>query len=78
LVATALEVDDVLRDPAPEAYFVAFGDFSLTMSLFFWVEEYGSLFAATDRINSLLMRRFTEQGIEIPFPVRTVKLEKTE
>ncbi|HEX9082119.1 MAG TPA: mechanosensitive ion channel family protein, partial [Holophagaceae bacterium] len=43
LVATALEVDDVLRDPAPEAYFVAFGDFSLTMSLFFWVEEYGSL-----------------------------------
>lgn len=77
LVATALEVDDVLRDPAPEAYFVAFGDSSLTMSLFFWVEEYGVLFGTTDKINSLIMRRFTEQGIEIPFPVRTVKLEKT-
>jgi len=76
LVATALEVGDVLRDPAPEAYFVAFGDFALTMSLFFWVEEYGVLFGTTDKVNSLIMRRFTEQGIEIPFPVRTIKLEK--
>jgi len=78
LVATALEVDHVLADPAPEAYFVAFGDSSLSMSLFFWVEEYAVLFAVTDKVNSLIMRRFNEQGIEIPFPVRTVRLENVE
>jgi small-conductance mechanosensitive channel len=78
LIATALEVDDVLADPAPEAYFVEFGDSSLSMSLFFWVQEYGGLFATTDKINSLLIRRFNEKRIEIPFPVRTVKLEKME
>jgi small-conductance mechanosensitive channel len=76
LVATALEVDAVLRDPAPDAYFVSFGDFALNMSLFFWVEEYGNLFATTDRINTLILRRFAESGIEMPFPTRTVIMEK--
>jgi len=76
LVATALEVNGVLADPAPESYFVAFGDSALKMSLFFWVEEYSSLFATTDKINTLILRRFTEGGIEIPFPIRTVIMEK--
>ncbi len=76
LVATALEVDDVLRDPLPESYFVAFGDSALNMSLFFWVDEYIKVFATTDRINTLILRRFNENGIEIPFPIRTVIMEK--
>jgi MscS family membrane protein len=76
LVATALEVGDVLRDPAPEAYFVSFGDSALDMSLFFWVEEYPQLFGTTDKINSLIVRRFNENGIEIPFPIRTVIMGK--
>jgi MscS family membrane protein len=76
LVATALEVESVLRDPAPEAYFASFGDSALSMALFFWVEEYSHLFAVTDRINSLLLNRFNESGIEIPFPTRTVIMEK--
>lgn len=76
LVATAGEVTDVLADPAPEAYFVSFGDSALNMALFFWVEEYGTLFAATDKINSRILKRFAEHSIEIPFPTRTVKLHK--
>lgn len=76
LVATAGEVDDVLMDPAPEAFFVSFGDSALNMALFFWVEEYGTLFGTTDKINSLIVKRFAEHSIEIPFPIRTVKLQK--
>jgi small-conductance mechanosensitive channel len=76
LLATALEVESVLRDPAPEAYFVSFGDSALSMSLFFWVEEYGNLFTTTDKINTLIIRRFRENTIEIPFPTRTVIMEK--
>jgi small-conductance mechanosensitive channel len=76
LVATAREVDAVLKDPVPESYFVSFGDSALNMALFFWVEEYASLFKTTDTINSLIVRRFSEKGIEIPFPTRTVLLEK--
>jgi small-conductance mechanosensitive channel len=76
LLATALEVDDVLRDPPPEVYFASFGDSALNMSLFFWVEDYLKLFATTDKINMLILSRFTENGIEIPFPIRTVIMEK--
>ena len=76
LVATALDIETVLRDPAPESYFVSFGDSALNMSLFFWVGEYSQLFAVTDRINTLILRRFNESGIEIPFPIRTVIMDK--
>jgi len=76
LVTTALDIEAVLSDPAPESYFASFGDSALNMALFFWVEEYSQLFAVTDRINSNILRRFNENGIEIPFPIRTVIMEK--
>lgn len=75
LVAIALEVEDVLKDPAPEAFFVSFGDSALNMSVFFWVEEYARLFATTDKINSKILERFRENNIEIPFPVRTIQMQ---
>ncbi|MGB4599309.1 MAG: mechanosensitive ion channel family protein [Trichlorobacter sp.] len=78
LVATAQEVAEVLADPAPEAFFTAFGDSSLSLALFFWVDEYGKLFATTDQINTLILRRFREQGIEIPYPIRTILMQPQE
>ena len=76
LVATALEAETLLQDPLPEAFFVSFGDSALNMSLFFWIEDYSTLLVATDQVNSLIIKRFREQNIEIPFPVRTVIMEK--
>lgn len=76
LVDTAMEIPDVLRDPAPEGYFVSFGDSALNMALFFWVENYTKVFSVTDGINSLIVRRFQENGINIPYPTRTVLVEK--
>ncbi len=75
LVQLALEVEDVLQEPVPEAFFVSFGDSALNMSLFFWVEEYAKLFAITDKINTLIIQRFREQQIEIPFPTRIVHVQ---
>jgi small-conductance mechanosensitive channel len=76
LVATAQSIEGVLPDPAPESFFVSFGDSCLNMSLFFWVPEYGQLFAVTDRINTLIIKSFRENSIEIPFPTRTMIMEK--
>jgi len=76
LVATALECDGVLADPLPEAFFVSFGDSALNMALFFWVEEYATLFAATDRVNSSIISNFRKRTIEIPYPIRTVIMDK--
>jgi small-conductance mechanosensitive channel len=76
LIVTAGEIADVLADPPPEAYFVSFGESALNMALFFWVAEYGTQFAVTDKINSLILKRFSEHSIEIPFPTRTVNMLK--
>ncbi len=76
LVDMAHEVPEVLQDPGPEAYFVSFGDSSLNLSLFFWVEDYGKVFQITDVLNTMIANRFKELGIEIPYPTRTVLLEK--
>ena len=76
LVSTAASVAGVLSEPAPEAYFTSFGDSSLSLALFFWTDHYEQLFAATDRINCAICTCFQENGINIPYPTRTVLLEK--
>jgi small-conductance mechanosensitive channel len=76
LVSTALQVDGVLAEPPPEAYFNSFGESALNMVLFFWVAEYAALLAINDRVNSAILKSFNEHSIEIPFPTRTVKLYK--
>jgi len=76
LVSTAASIPSVLKDPAPEAYFTSFGEGSLNLALFFWVGNYNELFATTDRINCAVSRAFHDHGINIPYPTRTVLLEK--
>ena len=78
LVEIAREVPEVLAEPAPEAYFVSFGESALNMSLFFWVEEYARVFAVTDKVNSRIIQRFRENNIDIPYPTRTVLMEKEQ
>ncbi len=76
LVNIAREVPGVLLEPAPEAYFVSFGESVLNVSLFFWVDEYTKVFSVSDLVNTMIITRFEEHGIEIPYPTRTVLLEK--
>jgi MscS family membrane protein len=76
LVSTAASVPGVLSEPAPEAYFTDFGDSALKLALFFWTDHYESLFATTDRINCAIATSFQDHGINIPYPTRTVLLEK--
>jgi small-conductance mechanosensitive channel len=75
LTAIAGEVPEVLTEPLPEAFFISYGDSALNMALFFWVREYTEVFPVTDRLNTLIYKRFRENGIVIPYPTRTVMLE---
>jgi small-conductance mechanosensitive channel len=72
LVGIALEHPEVLRDPAPAAFFTSFGESALNVSLFFWTDNYNKVFNATDELNTLILKRFGDAGIEIPYPTRTV------
>jgi len=78
LVQCAAGVPDVLSDPPPEAFFANFGDSALNLSLFFWVADHTKIFATTDQINCAIAKCFQDNGINIPYPTRTVFYQKDE
>jgi small-conductance mechanosensitive channel len=65
----------VLDDPAPGAALVDFGSDGMNLALTFWIgdPENGRL-NVTSEVNREILRLFRENGIEIPFPQRDVRL----
>lgn len=51
---------------------IRFGDFSVDLRAYVWAEDAATSFQMHSDINRELKRRFDEEGIEIPFPYRTV------
>lgn len=75
LLEIANSCDEVLDEPGPLVLFTSFGDSALNMLLLFWINDPGRLGVVTDRINSTIVRRFREERIEIPFPIRTIQMQ---
>jgi small-conductance mechanosensitive channel len=67
----------VLNDPAPVCNLVRFGDSSLDFSLWFWI---GDPIKGVGNVRSdvlfALWDAFKREGIEIPYPVRDMRLDK--
>jgi small-conductance mechanosensitive channel len=68
----ALSVPSVSKDPAPDVFFTKFGDFSLELMMVYTVDRFAEKEPSQDAINMLILKRFQEEGIEIPFPTRVV------
>lgn len=69
------EVEDLLADPEPLVMFrPGFGDFSLGFRLIVHVTSYARQFRVQHHLHKRIFARFREEGIEIPFPIRTVHL----
>ncbi|MEW6514079.1 MAG: mechanosensitive ion channel domain-containing protein [Pseudomonadota bacterium] len=75
LVEAASAQERVLADPPPKAFLMAFADSGINLELGFWIAdpEEGSLQIRSD-IHLDVWRKFKEEGIEIPFPQREVRL----
>jgi small-conductance mechanosensitive channel len=76
MVEAARAQSRVLQDPPPMAFLVAFADSAITLEVGFWIKDptAGTLALRSD-VNLAILRAFREQGIEIPFPQRVVKIE---
>jgi len=66
-------IPEVLDDPAPSIIFSNFGDSSIDLTAYFWVDT-GKLdyFDAIDRAFVNIKAALKENAIEIPFPIRTL------
>lgn len=77
-VAAALKVPRVLHDPAPVCYFEEFGDSSLNFSLRYWIADPNNgIVNVRAPVMLALWDAFKEAGIEIPYPVRDVRITQS-
>ncbi len=70
------EVPGMLPDFEPVVRFMpSFGDFSLNFVFVFRVKEFVDQYFAQHELRKRILKRFRQEGIEIPFPIRTVRLD---
>ncbi len=78
LVAEAASHERVMTNPAPEAFFMGFGDSALNFELRFWSESQDIWFQLKSDVTVAVCRALTEAGIEIPFPQRDLHLRTVD
>lgn len=71
------KIPGLLGDPEPFVRFIpGFGDSSLDFTLICQVREFVDQYLAQHELRKRIFKRFKEEGIEIPFPHRTVYLRE--
>jgi len=69
------EMEGLLAEPAPFVRFIpGFGDSSLNFTLICQVREFVDQYLVQHELRHRIFERFKKEGIEIPFPQRTVHL----
>lgn len=73
ILAVLAELPEVARDPVPSVFLTGYGDFSINLTIKFFIDDFTRL----NTIESLVMERlwygFKRAGISIPFPIRDVR-----
>ncbi|MGB9715051.1 MAG: mechanosensitive ion channel family protein [Thermodesulfovibrionales bacterium] len=71
------EIPGLLGEPEPFVRFIpGFGDSSLDFTLICQVQEFVDQYPAQHELRKRIFKRFKQEGIEIPFPHRTVYLRE--
>jgi small-conductance mechanosensitive channel len=71
------ELEGLLADPPPIVRFIpGFGESALHFTLICQVREFVDQYSVQHELRHRIFQRFKKEGIEIPFPQRTVHLRK--
>jgi small-conductance mechanosensitive channel len=70
--AVVARIDGAAKNFEPLVRFHTFGDSSINFNVIMRYEDYGSQFLGQHEFVKALHVRFQQEGIEIPFPIRTV------
>jgi small-conductance mechanosensitive channel len=71
-------IPECVPDFEPFVRFQKFGDSSIDLSVFMKSVDFGGQFVITSTFIQAVHKRFGEEGIEIPFPIRTVYLHRPD
>ena len=63
---------DILTMPRRRARFIGFGESSIDFELFFFINQYRRFWDIKDQVLTQVYKDLYANGIEIPFPIRTI------
>lgn len=73
----AIEHSEVVREPAPKARFIDFGDSSLNFELLFYSKRMFDIEFVRSDIRVVIDQKFRDHNVTIPFPQRDLHLKTT-
>ncbi|MEZ4412884.1 MAG: mechanosensitive ion channel [Gemmatimonadales bacterium] len=68
----------ILREPAPVALFIGFGDSALNFELRFWISDISQVLALRSDVTTAVNNALVAADIEIPFPQRDLHLRSVD
>lgn len=69
----------VLQKPKPSVIFYEWGDYSINFRINVWIDSKGGkLVKVKNRVILDLTNAYNESGINIPYPIQTIQLDKAE
>ncbi|NWF82998.1 MAG: mechanosensitive ion channel family protein [Bryobacteraceae bacterium] len=72
-------IEGLLEEPAPVLRLnPGFGDVGLSFTLFVHAAQFEQQFAVTDLLRRRLLKRFRQEGINIPFQLKTVEISSAK
>lgn len=69
------ELDRILSTPEPEVNVVTLGDNAIVLQILVWIDNPRGKRAVRDNIYRKALSQFDQEGIEIPFPQRVVRVK---
>jgi len=78
LMEISTDSENICKIPDPRVRFRSFGDSGLIFELLFWIEKPEDRGRIIDEINSIIYKKFNNENIQIPFPQRTIHIEKKD
>jgi MscS family membrane protein len=78
ITKVALELDWVMKEPAPKVVVRSFGDSAVDLQARIWIDEPRRRMDTISHVTDRLKEVFQEEGIEIPYPKRDIYIKKED
>jgi len=77
LLNCARFVPGVAQNPPPQTALLEYSDSGILYGLFYWLVDYAQKQPVQDDVATRIWYAFRREGIAIPYPMRTVQIQKT-
>jgi len=78
LVSCVENVPGVASSPHAVASLMEYADSSIVYGLYYWLEDFSRRLEVQDEVSTRIWYAFRREGIEIPYPIRTLYMKRPE